>query len=137
MPIILIDSMLSETIVVLPIRGCFMEERRKLPRRHLYYYSRVFDEDTREMAGRLVDITSEGMMMISEGPIKKDALFKFKLVLPRAIDGKKSLVIEAQNKWSKQTSTRNLYDNGFKLVNITTNSAAMIERLIKSTGINI
>ncbi len=112
-----------------------MEERRKLPRRHLYYYSRVFDEDTREMAGRLVDITHEGMMMVSEKPISSDNEYKFKLILPEAIEGKRNLVIEAKSKWSKQASIENQYDNGFAFVNINDKSARIIDRLIKHASI--
>lgn len=112
-----------------------MEDRRKLPRRHLYYYSRVFNEDTHEMAGRLVDISREGMMIISDKPIQSNTRYKFKLILPVAVEGRKHLVIEAQSKWSKHAAIENQYDNGFSLVNINPQSARMIEKIVKRTEV--
>jgi hypothetical protein len=111
-----------------------MDDRRKLPRRHLYFYSRVFDEDTREMVGRLVDINTQGMMLISEQPIDGQSQFKFKLVLPKAIEGKKELHLEAESKWSRQALNQDLYDNGFRLVNVSSRDAEMIGRLINNAG---
>ncbi len=112
-----------------------MEERRKLLRRHLYYYSRVYDESTHEMAGRLVDITREGMMMVSENPVKSETQFTFKLILPKPIEGKKYLVVEARSKWSKKAGVEDRYDNGFKLININAKAAEMIDRMVCRAGV--
>ena len=110
-----------------------MEERRRLRRRHLYYYSRVFDEDTQQMTGRLVDLTTEGMMLISEKPIDTEATFKFRLVLPKSIEGKKTLTIEAKSKWSRQAANPDLYDNGFQPLNVTPGDERTIRHLIQTS----
>lgn len=114
-----------------------MDERRKEWRRHLYYYSRVFDEQTHELAGRLVDITTGGMMVISEKPAQKDAVYKFKVVLPEPIEGQKSLELEAKSKWSRQTTYQDLYDNGFQIVNISLKNIDTLNRLVSQVGFNI
>ena len=111
-----------------------MEERRSEDRRHLYYYSRVFDESTQAMAGRLVDISTAGMMLVSEKPINNKTHFSFRLILPKAIEGKKELHLEAQGRWSKRAVNPDLYDNGFELLNVTPKTAETIERLIQSTA---
>jgi hypothetical protein len=110
-----------------------MEERRSFRRRHHFYYSRVFDESTKKMAGRLVDLTTEGMKIISEEPIESKKTFKFKLVLPKSIEGKKTLTIEAKSRWSKQASNPDLYDSGFELVNITAKKDRTIRQLIQTS----
>ncbi len=46
-----------------------MEERRKIKRRHLLYFGRVYDETARKLLGYLVDITESGFMLLSEEPI--------------------------------------------------------------------
>ena len=57
-----------------------MNEKRKLNRRHLIYYLRVFDRDTSILIGHLVDITAEGIMLISEDPIETDNIFQLKML---------------------------------------------------------
>lgn len=42
-----------------------MEERRKLQRRHIMFYSRVFDRKTGGLLGYLGNITPGGAMVIS------------------------------------------------------------------------
>ena len=114
-----------------------MEERRKERRRHLYYYSRVFDEQTHEMAGRLVDITKSGLMLISEKPAQKDTVYKFKVVLPEPIDGQRALEIVAKSKWSRQTSYQDLYDNGFQITDISNQAVNTLNRLVNRAGANL
>jgi len=43
-----------------------MSEKRKNKRRHLLYYARIFNVQTRERTGNLVDTTPEGVMLVSE-----------------------------------------------------------------------
>jgi len=113
-----------------------MDERRALKRRHLYYYSRVFDEATQQMAGRLVDLTTEGIMIVSEKPVSANIKFKFKMLLPKSIEGHKTLNIEAESRWSKQAANPDLYDNGFQLLNVKPGDEKIIERLIKTSSFN-
>ena len=114
--------------------GAAREERREQQRRHLYFFSRVFDEDTHELAGRLVDISGKGMMMVSEKPIKANQTFKFKLVLPGAVGGKRTLILEAKSRWSTKAAAQDHFDNGFELVNISSRDARMIGRLTADLG---
>jgi len=113
-----------------------MVEKRALKRRHLYYYSRVFDEATQQMAGRLVDLTTEGIMLVSEKPIDANTKFKFKLFLPKSIEGHKTLSVEAESRWSKQAVNPDLYDNGFQLLNVKPDDEKIIERLIRTSSFN-
>ncbi len=43
--------------------------KRQLKRVHLIYYLRIFDNNSGNNIGHLVDITTQGIMMISEKPI--------------------------------------------------------------------
>ena len=46
-----------------------MKDRRKTKRRYLLYYMRIYDTDTREQIGNLVDITAKGMMIVNPRPL--------------------------------------------------------------------
>jgi c-di-GMP-binding flagellar brake protein YcgR len=113
-----------------------MDERRVLKRRHLYYYSRVFDEATQQMAGRLVDITTEGIMLVSEKPVSANTRFKFKMLLPKSIEGQKTLNLEAESRWSRQAVNPDLYDNGFQLLSVKPGDEKIIEKLIRTSSFN-
>ena len=45
-----------------------MAERRKIKRRHLLYYGRIYDDNVKNLLGYLVDITESGFMLLSEDP---------------------------------------------------------------------
>ncbi len=47
----------------------YLDEKRKFRRRQIIYYLRVFDQSTDQLLGHLVNITSEGAMIISENQI--------------------------------------------------------------------
>jgi len=110
-----------------------MTEKRQFTRRHTFYYSRIFDEDTHELKGRLVDITTNGMKLISDEPIETDRTFQLRMVLPVGIEGKKSISFGAKSKWCKKASNPDLYDSGFQLVSISPANVEVIEHLIQES----
>jgi len=59
-----------------------MKERRKLPRKYLIIYSRVFDRDLGRMLGYLADIGLGGAMLISEAPLNTDEKINLRFDLP-------------------------------------------------------
>ena len=50
-------------------------EQRKMQRRHLIYYLEAIDMDTGKPIGFLVDITTNGIMLMSEAPIEINKIF--------------------------------------------------------------
>jgi hypothetical protein len=62
--------------------GRFVGIHRSLKRRHLIYYLRVFDRSSGKLVGHLVDVTTQGMMLISEAPLPDEAEFELRMDLP-------------------------------------------------------
>ena len=108
-----------------------MAEQRKHDRKYLIYYLRVFDRNTEELLGNLVDITTEGLMLISESPIETDMIFELKMDLPEEIRGSRQIVFDAQSRWCKNDVNPDFYDTGFLLSNISSNDISIIESLIQ------
>ena len=50
-------------------RSVMHHDKRQLKRVHLIYYLRIFDNDAGTAIGHLVDITTQGIMIISEEPV--------------------------------------------------------------------
>lgn len=111
-----------------------MIERRRLKRRHLIYYLKVFDRNTDELFGHLVDITSEGVMLISENPIEVDATFQLKMALPAEFLGGKQLEFRARSAWCRKDVNPDFYAIGFQLLDVSKDYFAVVERLIEEFG---
>jgi len=77
-----------------------MEERRKLKRIYLLFYSRVFDLKTGEMLGYMADLNRLGMMVISEEAIATSDVHKVRLDLPEFYLHPR-LVLEARSAWCR------------------------------------
>ena len=108
-----------------------MTEQRRHKRNYLIYYLRVFDRNTDELLGHLVDITTEGLMLVSEKPIEANKVFQLKMDLPEEIRGSKQIPFDAESKWCKNDINPDFYDTGFLLINVSPGDLVIIEQLIR------
>ncbi|MHC1782711.1 MAG: PilZ domain-containing protein [Anaerolineaceae bacterium] len=113
-----------------------MVEKRKYQRRHLIYYLRVFDRDTVNLIGHLVDITAEGVMVISENPIEVGKTFHMRMILPKEFFGKEQINFEAVSRWADKDINPSFYDTGFQLQDISEENIQIITQLIEDFGFN-
>jgi hypothetical protein len=111
-----------------------MQERRKLKRRHIIYYLLVFDHATHALLGHLVDITAEGVMLISPQALETDRVYTLRMQLPYEISGKNELVFRARSKWCREDINPDFYDTGFELLDIASEDVETIEWLIERSG---
>lgn len=107
---------------------------RTIPRRHLIYYLRVFEQDSRQQIGNLVDITSEGVMLVSEQPVEAGKTYQFRMDLPTDVFGKGELEFEALCVWSKTDINPDFYVSGYRLAGITASDEMCINYLIRMYG---
>ena len=111
-----------------------MLERRRLRRRHLIYYLRVFDRNNDALIGHLIDITSEGAMLISEDPIETNTIFQSRMVLPEEKQGSREITFDARSVWCKKDINPDYYATGFQLLNAAPQDVEVIEWLIEKFG---
>lgn len=111
-----------------------MEDRRKLKRRHIIYYLRIFDQKTGQLIGHLVDITAEGIMVISENPLETDKDYALRITLPSEITGKKELNFNAHAIWCKKDINPDFYDTGYQLIDVEPEDVRAIEWLVTRFG---
>ena len=52
---------------------------RRLKRRHLIYYLEVYDNSNDQFLGHLVDLTVQGMKLVSKNYIESDKEFSLKI----------------------------------------------------------
>jgi hypothetical protein len=89
------------------------EEIRSYKRRHLLYYLEVYDDDTKELLGHLVDLTTTGLKLMSRKQIPSNRDYWLRMVLPEEVFPEKDLYFEAQSRWSSNEVNPDFYDTGF------------------------
>ena len=111
-----------------------MTESRTLKRRHPIYYLKVVDRNTERLVGRVADITTEGMRLVSEEPIASDSMLQLRIVLPEKGMKTRESDIDARGVWSGRDINPDLHSAGFQLANVSPQAEAAIEYLIHSAS---
>jgi hypothetical protein len=111
-----------------------MLDRRKFQRRFLAFYSRVFDANSHQYLGRLVDLTAQGLMLLSEIPLPTDTAFRLKIELSETFTDKTAVVFGARSLWCQPDIDPEFYNTGFQLTDIDPADVAVIERIVQAYG---
>lgn len=107
-----------------------MDEQRKLKRRQLVYYLKVNDRLSRELVGRLVDITTEGMMLINSDPIETNRVYQLVLDLPSEMNESRPVNIDAKSLWSRKDVNPDFYVTGFRFLTVSPEDILLISDMI-------
>ncbi len=112
-----------------------IEERRTLKRRHLLVYPDVIDAKTREVLGRLGDISSEGLLIVSRKALPLDEMYTVSIPLPdiRGFQGD-VIGVQIQTCWSSPDINDELADTGCKFINPDKETLSLVANLIKFLG---
>jgi len=108
-----------------------MLERRKVRRRNSFYYLEVFEEETKNFVGRLIDITPDGMMLESEEAIEVKKGYRLSMELPNSFLRKSKIIFDAKSVWCKKESDFETYKAGFQLQNLDTKVEKQVNRLVE------
>jgi hypothetical protein len=111
-----------------------MQNKRQLKRWHLIYYLRVLDRDTKQAIGHLIDISENGMMLVSETPIPLEQVFHLQMILPEEIAGVTNWDFDAKSLWSEPDINPSLSKTGFQLIDVRSEDVGTIECLIDDYG---
>ena len=111
-----------------------MNERRRLGRRHILFYSRVFNRKTGVFLGYMDNLTEAGLMIISETPIDINQSFLLRIDLPEDIYNKPFLNFAAESVWCRSDVDPNFFNAGFKLNSISNEDKDIIKQIIEEYG---
>lgn len=110
-----------------------MKEKRKIKRRYLLYYMRVYDE-TRQQIGNLVDLTPKGAMLVSEHPLPIKTNYQLKLELSEDVADKPYLEFNARSLWCRPDVDPHFYNTGFRILDLSPEDVKIVNRIIEVYG---
>ncbi len=112
------------------------EETRVLKRRHLVFYLEVFDDNSGEPLGHLVDLTTKGMKLVSHAPIPVNRTYRLRMMLPEGYFDDRFLHFDARSLWSANDINPDFYDTGFEVPFLDAEARKTILRLIGELDFN-
>ncbi len=112
-----------------------MEERRKLRRQHIMFYSRVFDRQTGTFMGYLGNLTETGAMIISEEALETEKVYDLRIDLPEDIYGQPILNLTVRSVWCQRDIDPNFYNIGFAMQDISEEDGELITQIIEDYGL--
>ena len=108
-----------------------MFENRRHLRKHTTIYFGVYESDTDRFFGCLVNLSVDGVQLISETEIETDIIFHFRIKLPEEVNGVRDVEFDARSVWCEQSENSSFYDVGFQFDDITEDSLETIEALLE------
>lgn len=108
-----------------------MKEHRKQARAPVNDYFIVFDRHTDEIIGRVMNMTEEGMMVVSEMPTKVSGSFHCRMALPEKLMDKNQVLFDAECKWCEKNQTTGMFESGYQVRQVSAMDREIISLLLQ------
>lgn len=112
-----------------------MPERRTVPRKKISVYMRIKDDDTQEILGHMVEVSSTGMRLETVSPQEINRDYYLRLELTPDLGDVPYIVFIARARWCRMDDIQpNLYQVGFQLVEIVPEDKPVFARIVAKYG---
>ncbi len=108
--------------------------QRNLKRHYLIYYLRVFNRETGEVLGHLVDITTKGIMIMRDSPIEVGVNYSLRLRWRNASGRLQLADFEGICRWCRPDVNPDFYGAGFAISAASQEHIEAIQSLINDLG---
>ena len=104
-----------------------MEDYRHRPRKNTPHVVKAYDTESGEYLGRVVDITADGMMLVTEDLLTLGRSFKIRVILPVMVQHKTDVTLEASVVWCEPDTNPSYCKTGFRFVNLPGEDGFLLE----------
>ncbi|MDA8159521.1 MAG: PilZ domain-containing protein [Desulfobacteraceae bacterium] len=111
-------------------------ELRRLKRRHIIYYLEVFDRESGQLLGHLVDLTVKGMKLVSKEEIPVGKGFSLRMVMPEEYCPAREVLFHATSTWCSQDVNPDFFASGFSTPDLSEDNRRLFMILINQAGFN-
>jgi len=108
--------------------------KRAKQRHDLHFYLKVADSESGKIIGRIVDLTVDGMMLVSDGAWEAGKVHKAKIILTDGLLGLATNDVEVSftTLWSKPDLNPSLFVNGVKFKDLDAKARNSVEQIIRN-----
>jgi hypothetical protein len=90
----------------------------------------IADQITGNHIGRVVNISSEGLMLLSDEPMVAGSVYQLDLLLPNPQNNQEKISFAAEAVWCTEASQPESFWSGFHIIDIAAESVLVIDELI-------
>ncbi len=106
-------------------------ENRRQERINLIFYLPVKNAEDESLIGRIIDLTTEGMMLICENSIPAHEEFKCILDNPDEEKTSREINMTIVSRWTKPAENESYFYTGFRISEISPRDRSLIESIMK------
>lgn len=107
---------------------------RQADRRHLVFYLRVFDGMNSNIFGHLIDISEEGVLLMTDEPVERNEDHQLHIRLPPTIRDRDEFVFNVTSRWCKKEAEADRYLVGFQVLDADAPTRKVVLRLMTELG---
>ena len=108
-----------------------MKKHRRRPRKNTPHLVNVLDMETGKSLGRVVDITADGMMLVTNHPVNVGLRVDARVILPVMVQARTEVQVEAEAVWCKPDSNPTYFKVGFQFVNLCGEDGFLLEDVMQ------
>ena len=111
--------------------------KRTQKRRPLYYYLPVLNNEDDSLVGRVGDITTEGLLLLTPSKMAIGAELSLSIVLPPEVSSvAREITVRARTQWSRPDFNPEITLMGLQFVENSVQIKTQIEALIRAIGMS-
>jgi hypothetical protein len=95
-----------------------MSERRDSERKSACGYFIVFNTENDQPLGRVVNLSEQGMMLVSDEPADAQSTFRCRMSLPEKLLDRRTITFEAKCRWCREHELTGSYQSGYVFTRI-------------------
>jgi hypothetical protein len=107
-----------------------MQEQRHSQRKVANEVLIIADQITETQIGRVVNISAEGLMLLSNEPMVTGSVYQLDLILPTQKNDQDKISFAAEAVWCTEASQPESFWSGFHIIEIATEDILIIDELI-------
>ena len=107
-----------------------MHRQRNRPRKNTPHTVKVLNAENNQSLGRVVDVTADGMMIVTKKPLEIGRRLALRIILPRMVDGKLEVTVQSEIIWSDQDTNPSFYKAGIRFLNLPGNDGFLLEDVL-------
>jgi hypothetical protein len=107
-----------------------MQEKRQSPRKVADQVLEMYDQITGDSLGRIVNISAEGFMLLSQEPMITGTVYQLTMTDTSSANEQKSVNFSGEAVWCTEATQPDSYWSGFRIVDISSDDILYIDKLI-------